>query len=116
MNAEATLSPREYEIAAHISWGKTQKEIGSTLSISQHTVGNTLRNIYEKLAIHNVAELVAWMFCKKFNASMVKNPLLSALFMIVMSATTFRKEFNSGRYSTKEDYCNGRKVNENTTM
>lgn len=116
MNENATLTRREYEIAAHVSWGKTQKEISNTLYISRHTVGNTLRNIYEKLGIHNVAQLVAWMFCKKFNKSMVVNPLLSAIFMMLVGATAFKKECSRNKCSTKEDYCNGRKVNENTTM
>lgn len=115
MNPSAKLSNREYEIAAHLSWGATKKEIARKLYISVRTVENTARNIYEKIQVNNVAQLVAWMFCKKFNKSMVINPLLSAFFMMLVGATTLKKEYNRNNCSTREDYCNGRMVNETTT-
>ena len=53
------LSVREREIASQICLGLRNKEIGSRLGISEHTVENHLRNIYAKFGINNRTSLVS---------------------------------------------------------
>lgn len=57
---EPKLSPRELEIAAAITEGLAQKEIGRKLGISQQTVHNHLRKIYEKLQVKGRVGLALW--------------------------------------------------------
>ncbi len=52
----AGLSDRESEILAHIVAGKTNKEIGESLFISDKTVRNHLTRIYEKLGVKTRAQ------------------------------------------------------------
>lgn len=47
------LSDREREVLDHISRGRANKEIATRLNISQHTVDNHIRSIYEKLQVDN---------------------------------------------------------------
>lgn len=51
------LTPRELEIAQLVAGGKSNAEIAKKLVISDHTVANHLRHIYEKLDVHNRVEL-----------------------------------------------------------
>lgn len=53
------LTPREKEILKGLVDGKVNKEIAEKLSMSYHTVDAHLRNIYEKLKVHNRAGAVA---------------------------------------------------------
>lgn len=53
------LSVRETEILAHLSKGKSMKQIASELSISVETVRTHIRNIYEKLQVHSQTEAVS---------------------------------------------------------
>ncbi len=55
------LSPRETEVARLVCEGKQNKEIAWLASMSECTVENHLRRIYQKLGIHNRAALVARM-------------------------------------------------------
>lgn len=55
------LSARETEVARLVCQGKQNKEIAWLASISECTVENHLRRIYQKLGIHNRAALVAQM-------------------------------------------------------
>lgn len=55
------LSPREYEVAALVSEGLTNVEIGRRLHISPSTVGRHLSNIYERLEIHSRAALTKYV-------------------------------------------------------
>lgn len=52
-----SLSPREGEIARLVAAGKTNREIASTLFISEHTVRNQLVHIFGKLGISRRTEL-----------------------------------------------------------
>lgn len=59
--APALLSARETEVARLVCAGKQNKEIAWLAGLSECTVENHLRRIYQKLAIHNRAALVARM-------------------------------------------------------
>jgi DNA-binding CsgD family transcriptional regulator len=66
MNAKAILTPREKEIAELFAWGASKKEVANHLFISERTVENHARNIYEKTGCCKVNELSAWWFCHRF--------------------------------------------------
>lgn len=55
----AKLTARQHEIARLVAIGDTNSEIGAKLSISANTVKAQLKDIFERLAIHNRVELVA---------------------------------------------------------
>ena len=55
----AVLTDREREVLDHIARGRANKEIAARLNISQHTVDNHIRAIYEKLQVHNRTEAAA---------------------------------------------------------
>ena len=54
--ATVTLTSREQEILNHVSRGYLDKEIAHLLNISIWTVHNHVKNIYEKLGVHNRTE------------------------------------------------------------
>ncbi len=54
------LSPREQEVLGLVAQGLSNKQIGSTLFISENTVRNHLRNILDKLHLHTRVEAVAF--------------------------------------------------------
>jgi DNA-binding CsgD family transcriptional regulator/tetratricopeptide (TPR) repeat protein len=51
------LSPREREIATLVAAGRTNREIGEALFISEHTVRNQLVSVFDKLGITRRTEL-----------------------------------------------------------
>jgi two-component system nitrate/nitrite response regulator NarL len=51
------LTPRELEIVRHIVEGGTNKDIATSLSISEDTVKHHLRNVFDKLGVSNRLEL-----------------------------------------------------------
>lgn len=57
--AYSRLTPRENEILALISKGKTNREISQTLSLSSRTVKKHLEHIYTKLGVHTRGAAVA---------------------------------------------------------
>lgn len=69
------LTKRESEIAELFAWGASKKDIANRLYISERTVENHARNIYEKTGCSKVNELSAWWFCKTFNISFDLSPL-----------------------------------------
>lgn len=75
MNATATLTKRESQIAELIAWGATKKDIANKLFISERTVENTARSIYEKAGVTKSNELSAWWFCTRFHISMDLSPI-----------------------------------------
>lgn len=102
MNATATLTRRENQIAELIAWGATKKEIANKLFISERTVENTARSIYEKAGVTKSNELSAWWFCTRFHISFDLSPIkrkivafmLLVLLMpheIVLSQNIYRK-------------------------
>lgn len=56
----ATISPREYDIAARIADGKTFREVASDLELAPSTVSTHVYNLYAKLGLKKRSELVQW--------------------------------------------------------
>jgi DNA-binding CsgD family transcriptional regulator len=95
MIATATLSKRENEVAKYMAWGATKKEVAQKLFISERTVENHARSIYEKTGCTKVNELSAWWFCKNFGISFdlspIKRSLVSlALLIVILPSQIFK--------------------------
>lgn len=58
-DALAVLSPQERKVLALIAEGKTNKEVGTELGLSEKTVKNYLSNIFEKLHVSRRAQAAA---------------------------------------------------------
>lgn len=58
----SNLSEREQEVLQLVSQGLGNKEIAEKLYISESTVKNHLRNIMDKLHLHNRMQLIAFAF------------------------------------------------------
>ncbi|AHY48027.1 Bacterial regulatory protein, luxR family [Rubrobacter radiotolerans] len=56
------LTPREEEIAGLVARGLSTRQISRTLFISEHTVQNHLRGVFEKVGVHSRRELVKRLF------------------------------------------------------
>lgn len=57
---EHTLTPREEQVLQEVAAGRTNREIGASLFVSEETVKYHLKNIMQKLHLRNRAEVVAW--------------------------------------------------------
>ena len=55
------LAKRETEVARLVADGLSNKEIGSRLFISEHTVDSHVRSILNKLGCNSRAQVAAWM-------------------------------------------------------
>lgn len=55
----ATLSPQEHRVLSLVSQGKTNKEIGSAMGLSEKTVKNYLSNVFQKLDIRRRSQAAA---------------------------------------------------------
>jgi DNA-binding NarL/FixJ family response regulator len=53
------LSSREREVAAQVAAGKTNREVGAALFLSEKTIESHLGRIYNKLDVHSRAALAA---------------------------------------------------------
>jgi len=82
MIKRANLTPREKEIAELFAWGASKKEVATKLFISERTVENHARRIYEKTGCNKVNELSAWWFCNRFAIPMNLSPLMRNLVVI----------------------------------
>jgi non-specific serine/threonine protein kinase len=58
--AVAWPTPREREVAALIAAGRTNREIGRTLGISEKTAEVHVRNMMGKLGVRSRAEIASW--------------------------------------------------------
>jgi two-component system response regulator DevR len=58
--ADAALSTQEKRVLAELAAGKTNKEIGKALELSEKTVRNYLNSIFKKLNVARRAEAVAY--------------------------------------------------------
>ncbi len=92
MNLEATLTKREDQIAGLIAIAKPKKIIASELYISEHTVNQTARNIFEKTEVHSSTELSIWWIAKKFNLSLyeIYNAALCVVFIFLVGVSEFK--------------------------
>jgi two-component system, NarL family, invasion response regulator UvrY len=66
INPEAILSNREFEVMCLIGKGKSLKEIGGLLFISEKTVSTYRARILEKLRLKNNSELIKYVLVNKF--------------------------------------------------
>lgn len=82
----ATLTRRESEIAELFAWGASKKEVADRLFISERTVENHARNIYEKTGCGKVNELSAWWFCTTFHISFDLSPLTRRVVTVCLLA------------------------------
>ena len=57
---DASLSPREREVAALVAEGLSNREIGERLFIAERTAEGHLEQIRNKLGFHSRAEVAAW--------------------------------------------------------
>lgn len=57
---EEELTEREYDIVRLVALGKTSKEIGEELHVSNRTVDSHRHRIFKKLNMNNTAQLVIW--------------------------------------------------------
>jgi DNA-binding CsgD family transcriptional regulator len=56
------LTEREREVLRHVATGKTNREIATALTISEHTVGRHLQNIFLKLGLSSRAAATAFAY------------------------------------------------------
>ena len=59
---DEVLSARELEVLAQVAAGRTNREVAEALSISQHTVGRHLENIFAKLGVSGRAAATAYAY------------------------------------------------------
>jgi DNA-binding CsgD family transcriptional regulator len=117
--AELTLTRRESEVAELFAWGASKKEVAERLYISERTVENHARTIYDKTGCSKVNELSAWWFCTHFNISFDFSPLKRVIsiiifFAFVQSNIVLTKEYERYyRRNAKDERTALRRRNEN---
>ena len=84
MDNAKSLTKRESEIAELFAWGASKKDVAKRLFISERTVENHTRNIYDKTGCSKVNELSAWWFCKTFHISFELSPFKRNAITMVM--------------------------------
>ena len=84
MNKNATLTPRETEIAELLAWGAAKKEVADQLFISTRTVENTTRSIFAKCGIQKATELCVWWFCTRYGVSFELSPIKRVVSVIIL--------------------------------
>jgi DNA-binding NarL/FixJ family response regulator len=60
--SDGSLTNREREVAALVSKGCTNRQVGRNLGITEVTVRHHLTSIFNKLGIANRFELIAWLY------------------------------------------------------
>jgi len=87
------LTQREMQIAELFAWGAAKKDVSSSLFISERTVENHARNIYDKTGCSKVNELSAWWFCTHFGISFdlspIKRGIIALALLMITSWQTF---------------------------
>jgi DNA-binding CsgD family transcriptional regulator len=62
------LSPRERDVVRLIAQGASTQEMAATLFLSQHTVRDYVKAVFEKVGVSSRGELVAKLFAEHYNA------------------------------------------------
>jgi DNA-binding NarL/FixJ family response regulator len=62
---DGPLSAREMEVAALVATGRTNKEIASTLYLSERTAQNHVQHILTKLGLANRTQVGAWYHARR---------------------------------------------------
>ncbi len=118
MNQSIHLSNREREIGELLAWGAAKKEVADMLHISESTVANTARSIYEKLEIQKATELSVWWFCTRFSIPFDMSPLKKAIAAAILILAMLPAELEairslrSGRRTMSEYRTARRKRND----
>ena len=68
------LSPRELQIVSLLQQGKTNKEIGQALALSQHTVRDNISPMFARFGVKNRAALVVAVSALTARASQPASP------------------------------------------
>lgn len=84
MNVNVKLTKREAEIAELLAWGASKCEIAARCFISERTVENHTRSIFEKVGVGKATELSAWWFCTSFHISFDLSPLKRQVMAVVL--------------------------------
>jgi DNA-binding CsgD family transcriptional regulator len=63
--ASFNLTDREVEIAGLVARGRSTREISSALFISEHTVNNHLRSVFEKVGVNSRREMVQRLYLEE---------------------------------------------------
>lgn len=83
------LSSREFEIAEQIALGASKKEVADNINRSVYTVETTIKNVYEKLGISKLSDLVLWycgeVFHISFQISERKRKILTTLLLCIIT-------------------------------
>jgi DNA-binding CsgD family transcriptional regulator len=61
-----SLTPRERDVVAALASGDTTSEIAARLFMSQHTVRDHIKTVFEKVGVSSRAELVAKLFAEHY--------------------------------------------------
>lgn len=96
----AILTKRESQIAELFAWGASKKDIAQRLFLSERTIENHARNIYEKTGCQKVNELAAWWFCKTFHISFDLSPLKQKMVALMFLAILIPQAF-----AMDQEYC-----------
>jgi DNA-binding CsgD family transcriptional regulator len=67
------ISPREEEVLELIILGKTNKEIASTLFISEHTVKNHLSRIFTKMDVTDRSQIIALVYKRILDSERIES-------------------------------------------
>jgi DNA-binding CsgD family transcriptional regulator len=65
-----SLTPRELEIVQQICTGKGLREVAIALKLAHSTVDNHKSRAYQKLRVHNTAQLMLWALA----AGLIESP------------------------------------------
>ena len=73
-----SLTKREYEVIALLTHGRQNKEIARVLGITEHTVEQHLKHIYQKLNVGNRTEAAALYWAQDARLRYNGNPLFTS--------------------------------------
>ncbi|MFV0361525.1 MAG: response regulator transcription factor [Suipraeoptans sp.] len=97
------LSAREFEIAEQIALGASKKEVANNINRSTYTVETTIKNVYDKLGINKLSDLVLWYCGEMFNIATLiddrKRQILATLLLLIICIHGYdQSQFRIRRY------------------